>query len=67
MKNLLTFSLIAAVAAHPMQQVLPAVAPLAGCSTPVVPAAANYTGEKHFKGSEVRLRISNGGGMFLLL
>jgi hypothetical protein len=31
------------------------------CPTPTVPAAARYVGNKHNSGTEVRLRIGNGG------
>ena len=32
------------------------------CPVSSVPAAANYTGTIHNKGTQTRLRISNGGG-----
>ena len=35
---------------------------ISACPVSSVPAAANYTGTIHNKGTQTRLRISNGGG-----
>ena len=57
----LTLTLAAtAVAASASHQIR--AANTSACPVSSVPAAANYTGTTHNKGTQTRLRISNGGG-----
>ena len=48
---------VAASASHQIR-----AANTSACPVSSVPAAANYTGTTHNKGTQTRLRISNGGG-----